>query len=192
MSSDSLNHTETLFEHENAVLREKLVAVTKLLNHALRSAQGMQVKCITDELISVVSSLTEIGLKYKSAQSSLKQKSDTLQTLTSKQDQFITQLQNDLKQTKEMHQSQLFMLSKQSSENIEALQQDNAKYQTELATSRDQNKKLVQLIKKMEEKLKESEAHAETLDTQNLSLKQVCYNLKKQIDRLESQFEQKL
>lgn len=41
---------------------------------------------------------------------------------------------------------------------------DNAKLQSELTTSRDQNKKLVLLIQRMETKLKESETQAEELD----------------------------
>ena len=54
MSVDLLNNTGTPVEHENAILREQLVSVTKLLNHALRSASGMKTKSITEELINTV------------------------------------------------------------------------------------------------------------------------------------------
>ena len=68
MSSDVQDGPVVLYEHENEILREKLVSITKLLNHSLRSASGMQIKSITDELISAVQSLKEAGGKYKSAQ----------------------------------------------------------------------------------------------------------------------------
>lgn len=54
---------------------------------------------------------------------------------------------------------------KQMQDQIESVTLENAKTQADLAASRDQNKKLVLLLKKMEEKLKESERQAEELDT---------------------------
>ena len=67
MQTNFTNDAVAIIENENTILREKLLTVTKILNHALRSASGIKIKSITDELVSTIQSLGALSIKYKSA-----------------------------------------------------------------------------------------------------------------------------